>query len=81
MDPIAFSTVDRLHDGMITIDDVVSIVRGDLPLMSEADLAAILCTIMNDGPHPVARVVEPIVRAELARRRSAIALRPYRVAA
>lgn len=80
MDPINSATAARLQDGLITLDDVVAILSGDLPRMTDADLAAILCTIMNDGPHPVARIVEPVVRAELTRRRSTVVTAPDPIA-
>ncbi len=76
MDQISSETFDRLQDGLITLADVAAIVRGDLPHLTEADLAAILCSVMNDGPHPVARVIEPIIRHELVRRRSSLVPTP-----
>lgn len=61
---------EPLRDGLVTFDDVAAIVRSDVPRMTEADLAAILCAIMVDGDLPVTRIVESIVRDELARRRA-----------
>lgn len=72
MDQIHTDAYDRLQLGLITLEDVVTIMRGDILHLTEADLAAILCNIMTDGPHPVARIVEPVIRQELVRRRSSI---------
>lgn len=49
----------------------MEIVRGDLPQLTEADLAAILRNAMTDGARPIAAVVEPVIRAELSRRQAA----------
>lgn len=70
MHTLDLDTIDHLSHGFVTLDDVAAIVRGDLTLMREADLAAILCNVMADGRQTVASVIEPIVRAELARRRT-----------
>lgn len=76
MNDISGATLHRLRDGLITLDDVAAIVGRDVHRMSEADLAAVLCSVMADGPHPIARVVEPIIRAELARRQASRILNP-----
>ena len=70
MNSILPGPYEPLGDGFVTFDDVAAIVRSDVPTMTEADLAAILCAIMREGDLPVTRIVETIVRDELARRRA-----------
>ena len=70
MNSILPGPYEPLHDGIITLDDVAAIVLSDLPSMTEADMAAILCAIMSEGDLPVIRIIELIIRGELTRRRA-----------
>jgi hypothetical protein len=56
---------------LVTRDEVVSIIQGDLPIMTDADLARMLGEIWQTGPTPIASLLEPLVRSELTRRRPA----------
>jgi hypothetical protein len=56
------------NDQPLTIATIVAILTGDLPLMTEAQLAAMLTEIFLADPSPIGHVLEPLARAELARR-------------
>jgi hypothetical protein len=53
----------------VTLHEVGEIVRADLPYLTDADLARILGDIWQAGSNPIATLLEPLVRAELTRRR------------
>jgi hypothetical protein len=54
---------------VFTRDEVMAIISADLPLMTDADLARTLGAIWQTGPVPIATMLEPLFRSELARRR------------
>ncbi len=59
----------RLGAGVTALDQAATIITTDLPNLNEAAIARLLLDIRDLGDHPLARLVEPAARAELARRR------------
>lgn len=54
---------------MLSLEDVAAIFTHDLPTLTDAQLAQVLAEVRRCGQSPLTAVIEPIARAELARRR------------
>ncbi len=64
------SSSKRLSGEVVTLEEVAEMVASDLPALTDADLAQIMCEVWHTGPNPIAAVIEPLVRTEMMRRRS-----------
>ena len=62
--------LERMRTGTVRLDDIALIFRHELPTLTDAQLYAVLTAKQTDS-RPVAQMLEPIARAELARRRQA----------
>lgn len=62
--------LERMRTGTVRLDDIALIFRHELPTLTDAQLCALL-TVKRTDSRPVAQMLEPIARAELARRRQA----------
>lgn len=55
----------------LSLEDAALIFEHDLPSLRDAQLAQVLVEARKLGGHPIAEVLAPLARAELARRRAA----------
>jgi hypothetical protein len=63
----------------LPLADAVAMVAGDLPIMTEAQLAGILLEIHYGDSSPLGAALEPLVRMELRRRRTLAMLSQRRI--
>ena len=54
---------------VLSVDEMVAMLVDDLALATEAGLAAMLTEIFLADPNPLHSTLEPLIRAELGRRR------------
>ena len=66
---------------VLTVEEMVAILVDDLARMTEAQLAAMLTEIFLADPNPLHATLEPLVRAELGRRRLLTAIESIAAAA
>jgi hypothetical protein len=55
---------------LLSLEEAALIFERDLPSLCEAQLVQVLSEAHKLGPHPLAQMLAPIARAELARRRA-----------